>query len=208
MLRGSADPEARSFEVVDGTREIGDLGDGNVKHGTSRGFVGTHAYGCRARVGDDHACRTHDLGRADDGTEVPLVGHVVKDHHERIARARSRNDVGETRICEGSHTNDDTLVGTMARHRIEPCLGYPFAFHATTLETLHELVEDGILIARGLCHECPSQRNARIESLDHSAPTLDEVSCRPDLTTLPACILTALGVRPVGASTPVAGTLR
>jgi len=133
---------------------------------------------------------------------------VVKDHHERIARARSRNDVGETRICEGSHTNDDTLVGTMARHRIEPCLGYPFAFHATTLETLHELVEDGSSSPEAFATNARLSGMPRIESLDHSAPTLDEVSCRPDLTTLPACILTALGVRPVGASTPVAGTLR
>ena len=146
-----------------------------MEHGPGRGLVRAHAHLRRAGICDDHARGADDLGGADDGAEVALVGNVVEHDDERVAVAGGANHVGELGVLERLGAHDDALMGTVARKLVKARSRDILDGNPTLLEPADDAVKRRVSLPGRRGDHGAFKRHTRRESLFHGATALDEV---------------------------------
>ena len=175
MFGGATHPKTGSFKIVERAGDIGNLGDGQVHHSASTGFIRGDRYLGSSFVGDHNASGAHDLGRTHDGTEVARICHMIEHHHECRTLPRAIDDVGNVGIRELAGFQHDTLVGTMAGNRVELGARNVVYGHLGGLESARQTTERSIITCT-LRNQRALDGEPGAQCLIGSAAPLDEIA--------------------------------
>ena len=84
MLGRATCPKTCGFKLFESARQIRNLSNWQVKHGSSGSFVCTNADSGGASVCNNDAGCANYLGTSYDCAKVSLVSNVVQDHNQSV----------------------------------------------------------------------------------------------------------------------------
>jgi hypothetical protein len=167
-------PDAGVAELLDGSGEVGDLGDGEVLEGAGGGLHGHGGQGGAAVAGEEQAVAAGGFGAAGQGAEVVGVLHAVEGEEEGglAAGQGEGEELGQADGLDGGHDGEDALVGAAAGLGLDQGAGDGLDLDAAALGQVEEVAEGGSAGAGG--EQDPVHGAAGAEGLDDRAAALDQ----------------------------------
>src|SRR5215218_6343122 len=150
-------PDAGVAEVLDGSGEVRDLGDGGA-----------------AVAGEDQTVAAGGFGAAGEGAEVVGVLDAVESEEEGgfAAGQGDGEELGQVDGLDGGHDGEDALVGAGAGLGLDQGAGDGLDLDAAAVGQVQQIAEGGPAGAGG--EQDPVHGAAGPEGLDHRAAALDQ----------------------------------
>jgi hypothetical protein len=167
-------PDSGGLELLDGSGEVGDLGDGEVLEGAGGGLDGDGGEGGAAVAGEDQAVGAGGFGTAGEGAEVVGVFDAVEGEEEGglSAGEGGGQELVEADGLDGGHDGEDALVGAATGFGVDQGAGDGLDLDAAALGQVEEVAEGGPAGAGG--EQDPVHRAAGAQGLDDGAAALDQ----------------------------------
>jgi hypothetical protein len=171
-------PDAGVAELVDGSGQVGDLGDGEVLEGAGGGLDGHGGQGSAAVAGDDQAMAAGGFGAAGQGAEVVGVLDAVEGEEERwLAPGEGEGQqLGQVDGLDGGHHGQDALVGAAAGLGVEERARHRLDLDPAASGQVEEVAKGGPADPGG--EQDPVDGTARPEGFDDRAAALDQGPAR------------------------------
>jgi hypothetical protein len=167
-------PDAGVAEVLDGSGEVGHLGDGEVLEGAGGGLDRHGGEGGAPVAGDDEAVAAGGFGAAGEGAEVVGIFDAVEGEEEGgfAAGEGGGQERGQVDGLDRGDDGEDALVGAAAGFCVDQGAGDGLDLDPTALCEVEEIAEGGPADAGG--EEDPVHGAAGSEGLDDRAAALDQ----------------------------------